>query len=89
LDEAKREYAYIVIDTPPVLLASEALVIAKEVDGTLLCTMVNHSRESQVKAASERLKTVGARNLGAVLNGIPSHSYSSRYGSYPYARSHT
>jgi capsular exopolysaccharide synthesis family protein len=88
LDEARAEYAYIVIDTPPILLASESLVVASAADGRLLCTMRDFSRESQVKSACVRLRAVGAPTLGAVLNGIPARQYASKYGSYPYARSH-
>jgi capsular exopolysaccharide synthesis family protein len=86
LDQLREEYRYVIIDTPPVLLASEALVIAKEADGTLLCTMRDHSRESQVQAACERLRAVGARNLGAVLSGIPARQYATKYGKYAYVR---
>ncbi len=89
ISDVRAQYAYVIVDTPPILLASEALVIAKEVDGVLLCTMRDHSREAQVKAACERLRTVGARNLGAVLNGVPSRQYAAKYSSYRYQRAGT
>lgn len=86
IEEARRKYAYVVIDTPPLLLASESLAVAKEADGTLLCTMRDHSRETQVKSACERLRAVGVRTLGAVLNGIPARRYAAKYGNYAYSR---
>jgi len=85
LQEARAKYNHIIIDTPPILLASESLAIAKEADGTLLCTMRDFSRESQVNSAAARLEAVGARTLGAVLSGIPTGHYTAKYGNYAHA----
>lgn len=87
LDELRTRYRYIVIDTPPILSASEALMLAKVADGTVLSTRRNVSRESQVRIAYERLMKAGARPMGAVFNGVPTRSYASTYGSYDYAQS--
>jgi len=51
LVELRKRYRYVVIDTAPVLSASETLVIAKEVDGVVMCTLRNRSREVQVRLA--------------------------------------
>lgn len=82
LDEARLWYRYIVVDTPPVLAASESLVIAKHADGTIVCAMRDFSRENHVRLAHARLKATGAGVIGTVLNGVPVRSYASRYGSY-------
>lgn len=82
LDEARLWYRYIIIDTPPVLAASESLVIAKNADGTIVCAMREFSRENHVQAAHARLQTTGAPVIGTVLNGVPVRSYTARYGSY-------
>ena len=84
LDHAKTRYRYIIIDTPPILSASEALVFAKEADAALICTMRDVTRLVQVKAAYERLVAVGAHPIGAVLNGVPTTRYSYYYGHYRY-----
>ena len=82
LDEARLWYRYIVVDTPPVLAASESLVIAKHADGTIVCAMRDFSRENHVRLAHARLQSTGAIVIGTVLNGVPVRSYASRYGSY-------
>jgi Mrp family chromosome partitioning ATPase len=82
LEEARLWYRFIVIDTPPVLAASESLVVAKNADGTLLCAMRDFSRENHVRLAHTKLVTTGADMIGTVLNGVPVRSYASRYGSY-------
>ena len=44
LEQLPAGFRYVVIDTPPVLAASEALVLAKSADASLLCVMRNVSR---------------------------------------------
>ena len=85
--EIREQYDYIVIDTPPILSASESLMLAKIADGTVLSTRRNVSRESQVQIAYQRLLKSGARPMGAVFNGVPTRTYAQAYGSYDYARS--
>lgn len=84
LREARGRYQHIIIDTPPILAASEALVISKQCDGTLLCAMRGRSREDQVQLAHRRLQSAGSNPLGAVLNAVPTRSYEFAYGKYGY-----
>lgn len=84
LEQARAKYRYIVIDTPPVLAAGEALILAKEADTTLICAMRDVSRLPQVRAAHQRLLDAGARPSGAVLSGVSLGSYRFRYGGYDY-----
>ncbi len=79
-------YRYVIIDTPPVLAASEALVLAKAADASLICAMQDVSRIDQVAAACHRLESAGSRPVGTVLNGVPTKRYAYRYGSYAYSR---
>ncbi len=85
LQALRAEYRYIVIDCPPLLAASEALVVAKAADGVLLCTMRDVSRVTHVRQARERLTLAGARPLGVVFSGVSPRSYAARYGGYGYA----
>jgi capsular exopolysaccharide synthesis family protein len=87
IEELKDTYRYIVIDTPPVLPASESLIMAQAADATILCVRRDYSRVAQVKEAYSRLQAAGVKTVGAVLNGIPSREYAYHYGSYYYARS--
>lgn len=89
LDQAREKYSYVIIDTPPVLAASEALVLAKYADATLVCAMRDRTRMSHIKRAHERLLTAGANPIGVVMSGLPVRSYASRYGSYSYGKSPT
>ena len=69
------EYEHVIIDTPPVLAASEAQVLARSADGAIVCAMRDVSRAEQVRKASERLLSSGAYLVGAVFNGVPTGQY--------------
>ncbi|MCC7087142.1 MAG: polysaccharide biosynthesis tyrosine autokinase [Pirellulales bacterium] len=84
LDQFRPNYRYIVVDTPPVLSASESLVVAKAADGALLCTLRETSRAPQVKLTYDRLLRAGANVIGVVLSGVPTSHYAHKYGSYAY-----
>ena len=81
------EYRFVVIDTPPVLAASESLILSSAADVTLLCVMCEVSRADQVQRAYKRLLLSGSHNVGLVFNGVPTNQYQSRYGKYPYPAS--
>lgn len=82
LDSLRQSYRYIVVDTPPVVAAGEALSLCKSVDGTLLSVMQDRSRQKEVLLAYQRLIAVGANPVGVVLSGVSGRYYSSRYGYY-------
>ena len=84
LAELRKEYEYIVIDTPPVLSASESLGMAKLADGVLVCTLCDSSRAAQLRMTADRLLSAGAKLIGVVLSGVSTRSYAYKYGSYGY-----
>jgi succinoglycan biosynthesis transport protein ExoP len=85
-EEVRNSYRYIIVDTPPVLAAGEALVLASAADASLICAMRDRSRLDQLKRAQARLLAAGARPVGIVLNGVPIRRYLYRYGDYSYNR---
>jgi capsular exopolysaccharide synthesis family protein len=86
LEKLRGMYRYIIVDTPPILPASEALVMARAADAAVLCARRDYSRVDQVAEAHARLQAAGVKAAGAVLNGIPARNYAQRYGSYYYTR---
>jgi len=84
LSELRTRYRHIVIDTPPILPASEALVMARAADAAVLCMRRDYSRLDQVQVAHERMESARVHTVGAVLNGIPLSHYSRKYTDYPY-----
>lgn len=84
LRDLRGKYRHIIIDTPPVLPASEALLIARSADAAVLCMRRDYTRLNQLQEAHERMLSAGIKTAGAVLNGIPMSLYTRKYGSYPY-----
>lgn len=70
LEEADKRFDRIIIDGPPVLLMSDALVLASQVDGVLLVSRAAGNTKGELRRANEQLQRIGARVIGAVLNGI-------------------
>jgi capsular exopolysaccharide synthesis family protein len=82
LGSLRGKFSTIVIDTPPVLSASEALVYAKAADSVIFCSLADVSRSKQVRVAIDRLQSTGANIAGTVLSGVPFNRYVYRYGTY-------
>jgi len=80
--EAREEYGFVVVDTPPVLPASEALLFATAADAVLICALRDKSRIEQMIQAFSRMESAGAKVAGSVLSGVPVKEYASYYGDY-------
>jgi capsular exopolysaccharide synthesis family protein len=68
LEEAMSRYDQVILDTAPVLLASDALVLATAVDGVVLVVRANRNSRGVARRACTLLTDVGAHIFGAVLN---------------------
>jgi len=63
--------AYVLVDVPPVLAATDAAVLSRKLDGVLLVVKAGASRRDQITHAHEQLNRVGARVLGVVMTNAP------------------
>jgi Mrp family chromosome partitioning ATPase len=68
LAEARAAYDHVIIDSPPILLASDATVLATMVDGTILVYRAKENSRGVAQRARTLLEDVGAHVYGAVLN---------------------
>lgn len=80
-------YDYIIIDTPPVLAVSDAIITAQYADKVLMVTRYNHSVEGQLSYAVKQMNKANVTVDGIVLNDIVqgitskySYHYSYAYG---------
>ena len=86
IDELAQEYDYIIYDTPPVLLVTDAATLGKYMDGALLVVSHNKIEKNLVLKAKKNLDSAGVKILGAVYsmyNAKTAETYS-RYSSYNY-----
>ena len=79
LDTLRENCDILLIDSPPVLPVTDALVVSRHVDATLLVARPKRSTKRQVGRAHELLDQVGAPLVGTVLNGVV-HDTSDGYG---------
>lgn len=70
LFELRDKYDYIVIDTPPVNLVSDALVVSQKCDGLILVVRSNYTAYSAFNEALLNIKRLNINFLGAVMNGV-------------------
>lgn len=61
----------VLIDAPPVLVASDAALLASQTDAILLALTLGHTRREHAQAARELLDRAHARLLGAILLNAP------------------
>ncbi|MBA3340355.1 MAG: polysaccharide biosynthesis tyrosine autokinase [Gemmatimonadaceae bacterium] len=61
-------YDLVVIDTPPLLAASDAAILATLADGVVLVLRAGQTENAAAQQAMQQLNAVGARVIGAVLN---------------------
>ncbi len=86
LSLVKDYFKYIVIDSPPIMSVTDALILANMVDGVVLVIHGGKTPRDAVQKASERLVGVGGRVLGALINNVDirKSEYSSYYRYYYY-----
>ena len=86
-DHLKETYDCIIIDTSPVGLISDALILDRFADVTLYVVRQKYTPKDQIKHINELYDTKRLNNLGVVVNGIKEktwNGYSYGYGSYKY-----
>jgi succinoglycan biosynthesis transport protein ExoP len=64
----------VVVDTPPVTVLADALVLAPQCDGVLLVLESARTRRQVAQKALEALAQVNGRVIGAILNRVPRES---------------
>jgi len=68
IEQLGEEADIAIFDTPPILLVTDAAVLATQVDGVLLVAQGGQTRRAAARQAVENLQQVGGNLLGAVLN---------------------
>jgi len=88
--QLREQFDLVVIDSPPVLAASETVVLSTSADGVVLVVRAGHTDREVVQHAVHQIASTGGHLVGAVLNdpseitlryGSP-YYYGSYYGTY-------
>lgn len=81
----RREHKFVVLDSPPIMAATDAVILSVWADGVLLVVRSGETPKAAFSRARDLLAGVKCRLLGVVLNAVDTSSpdyYSYKY--YPY-----
>lgn len=70
LDEMKKHFDYIIIDTPPIGAVTDSQVLSTKVDGTILVVKAGQTKKDVVMNSINAIKKVNGNIIGTVLNGV-------------------
>ena len=70
LQEARENFDYVIMDTPPVKLVTDAQILGSKADGTLLVVKAESTKKNQVASSVDLLRKVNATVMGTVLNAV-------------------
>ncbi|MFC1633548.1 GumC family protein [Planctomycetota bacterium] len=75
-------YDRIIIDSPPVMLITDAQILAAICNITILVVRVDKSTRKTSRHARDGLLSIGAKILGVVVNDVPKEGRYGYYGTY-------
>lgn len=89
LESLKENYDYIIIDTPPIIMVTDAQILSRYADGCLLVIASGEADKNAAIKAKELLEKVDAKILGVVLNKLDTKrkGYYGQYYNYYYSGS--
>ncbi len=82
-DEISQKYDYVIIDTPPVNIVTDALLLLDKVNGYILSARTNYSNINALTSAVETIKNVGGEVFGVVLTEVNSKNFGKTKYKYP------
>jgi polysaccharide biosynthesis transport protein len=84
IDAMRGEFEFVIIDSPPVMACTDAVVLSRQVDGVVLVVRGGHTPRKAVEEVAIRITNAGGKILGVIMNDVdiakPEYSY--YYGSY-------
>jgi capsular exopolysaccharide synthesis family protein len=88
LEVLRDRYDFVIIDTPPLGSVSDPSAVAPRADGVLLTIRIRKNARTSAAQACGKLRELGAKVIGVVVNGVGSrHSLGYGYG-YDYSYGH-
>lgn len=79
IKEMKKEFKYIILDTPPLQAVTDAQVLSTKADGVLLVVRAGSTKRDAVLNSVDLIKKVKGKVIGTVLNGVENKKNSYYY----------
>ncbi len=86
IKELRKQYDYVIVDTPPVMAGSDAIIVGRNCDGLVMVVRNQVTKRKSLLRAKQELERNGVKLLGSVLNGVK-ESDLDEYYYYRYYRS--
>ncbi len=80
LEMLKRVADFVIIDTPPSAVVSDASIIANNVDGCVFVVRQDYAKLDSLQEGMDMMSGTGAHVVGTVLNGTEASVFSGGYG---------
>jgi Mrp family chromosome partitioning ATPase len=85
INELKKRFDYIIFDTPPIGLLSDALVLMKQSDINIFVMKAGVSKRDYIDIAHQLVEKNEIKHMSIVLNGVSSKNIPSGYGAGYYS----
>lgn len=84
LELARMNFDYVILDTPPVIPVTDAVLLGHQTDGIVLCVKAGETPREQVARVRDKLTRSNVRILGVLLNSLSGEDqrYEDRYDRY-------
>lgn len=85
LEDLRKQFDIIIFDAPPALLVTDATILARMVDTTMIVVAHQETKKDNLNKVQKSIKNVGGNIAGVVINKIPTsvNKYQdSYYGGY-------
>lgn len=82
LEQLKEEYDYIIVDTAPLLLVTDTMLISDLADAILYVTRSQYTEKQLIEFANKNIAAGKIKNVGFVLNDVSksNYGYGNKYG---------
>jgi succinoglycan biosynthesis transport protein ExoP len=85
VEQMKSDYDVIIFDTPPILALSDACMVSKLSNATIVVARSRKTRMAQVERTAAALKAAKAHNVGFLVNGVEATDFGDEtYGYHAY-----
>ena len=80
LEDLRKRYDLVVLDTPPLTIATDAAILSEYADGVVYVCGYNMVKKEKMLRAKKILKRARAKIYGVVINKIDEKTYVNEYG---------
>jgi Mrp family chromosome partitioning ATPase len=89
LEQWRKQYDHVVLDTTPILFFADAMPLAARADGVLVVVRAGRSRRKAMMRTIDLLVRAKAYVLGVIVNGVALEAeYKNSYVTYGYDKRH-